>query len=429
MKRWKYQLLFILILLKLGVPLQAQIVKTDTRSHYETDFEQQDFNVDWVGWKSVVIPFEFTNNLIIINVELNQKFPLKFIFDTGAKHSIITQKAFADAVGLSYTREFKIMGADMKTELTAYLAQNASLKVGRMIIPNKPILVLAEDYFRYDQLTGVSIHGLLGADFFRHYTVEINYNTKEITLTKPEYFKRNMEKYEAVPIEIEKGKPYLRAKVNITGDSIRTLKFLIDTGAGLPLLIYTNTDTTMTIPQNAIPGNIGRGLGGYLYGYKGRIQNFSFSSFKFEEVVTNFQVSDSLLLDSTVLKDRNGIVGNEILSRFNIVLDYWNEKVYLIPNKSYLTKFKFDRSGLALIASGKNFSRYTVQYVVPNSPADEANIQKGDIILKVNGLSTQFFTMTGIIKKLQKRQGKKIKLVITRNGNRQKVTFRLRDIL
>lgn len=429
MIRCSWKILLGIILLNLHASLKAQVVKTDTRSHYETDLEKKTFSVDWVGWKQVSIPFEFTNNLIIIDIQFNQTFPLRFIFDTGAEYTILTQKTFADIGGLRYVKKFSIMGADMKTELVAYLARNAHLRLGRMIAPNEAMLVLAEDYFRYDEIAGLNIHGILGADFFRRYIVEINYESRQITLTKPEYFKRSMKKYQAIPIEVTKNKPYLKADVDLTGDSTRNLKFLMDTGASLPLLIYTDTDTTMTIPPNALPGNIGRGLGGFLSGYQGRIQTLQFSDFNFKEVITSFQASDSIQLDLRLINNRNGIIGNEILSRFNVVFDYWNEVIYLKPNKNYRNKFKYDRSGLILIASGKNLNRYTVQYVVPNSPADEANIQKGDTILKINRVSTKILTMDGVVQKLRKRIGKRIKLLVERDGVRHKVDFRLREIL
>ncbi|NJK83522.1 MAG: hypothetical protein HC912_06560, partial [Saprospiraceae bacterium] len=240
------------------------------RSHYETDLEQSRFYTDWKGWTSVVLPFKYINNLIVVDVNLNRLLGLKFIFDTGAEHTILTKREYSEWLGLDFTRKYTIMGADLKTELIAYLAQKVTVKVGPMISLNESILVLEEDYFKYAELTGLDIHGILGADFFRKYIVQIDFDNERITLHKPEHFKYNLKKYEEIPIEVKRNKPYLDAKLNIVGDTIRKVKLLMDTGAALPLLLYTDIDTTLTIPLNAIPGNVGRGLGGYLEGYKGR---------------------------------------------------------------------------------------------------------------------------------------------------------------
>jgi hypothetical protein len=46
----------------------------------------------------------------------------------------------------------------------------------------------------------------------------------------------------------------------------------LDTGAGLPLLLYTDTNEAINIPPKVIRSNIAMGLGGYIEGYLGRIQ-------------------------------------------------------------------------------------------------------------------------------------------------------------
>ncbi len=299
-----------------------------------------------------------------------------------------------------------------------------------MISLNESILVLEEDYFKYAELTGLDVHGILGADFFRKYIVQIDFDNERITLHKPEYFKYNLKKHEEFQIEIKRNKPYLDAHLNIVGDTLRKVKLLMDTGAALPLLLYTDIDTTLTIPPNAIPGNVGRGLGGYLDGYKGRVNSLEMSPFLMKDVVTSFQLADSQYINNpAILNDRNGILGNEVLSRFNIVIDYWHQKVYLRPNKKYKTTFKFDKSGISVSASGKNLTQYTVQYIIPNSPAAEAGVQKGDILMKINGKSTKLMSMNSIYEQFKKRSGKQMKLMVLRNGTTQKITFQLKDLI
>lgn len=425
-----FKIVWLFMLMIASYHLDAQLIQTGERSHYETDLQQRDFYTDWKGWTSVVLPFKYVNNLIVVDVNLNRLLGLKFIFDTGAEHTILTKREYSEWLGLNFTRKYTIMGADLKTELIAYLAQKVTVKVGPMIALNESILVLEEDYFKYAELTGLDIHGILGADFFRKYIVQIDFDNERITLHKPEHFKYSLKKYEELEIEVRRNKPYLAAKLNIAGDTLRKVKLLMDTGAALPLLLYTDIDTALTIPPNAIPGNVGRGLGGYLDGYKGRVNSLEVSPFLMKDVVTSFQLADSIYVNNpAILNDRNGILGNEVLSRFNIVIDYWHQKVYLRPNKSYKTAFKFDKSGISISASGKNLTQYTVQYITPNSPAAKAGVEKGDILVKINGTSTKLMSMNSIYEKFKKRSGKQIKLMVLRNGTEKKITFQLRDLI
>lgn len=389
----------------------------------------RDQSIYWEGWRKVEIPFQYINDLIIVDIRLNNSsLPLKFIFDTGAEHTILTKVGVAHLLDMRYTRKFTVMGADMKTELHAYLVQNVNLKLDKLYSPREAILVLEEDYFRFEELVGVGVHGILGASFFRQFVLEIDYLNEKITLIKPRHFNKKQKKYKRFDIEIFKNKPYLYADMNMVGDSSQQVKLLVDTGASLPLLIYTDTDSSLTIPANSIPGNVGRGLGGFLSGYRGRIRSLEFSDFQLGNVITSFQESDSINT-KIALNDRNGILGNQILSRFEVIIHYWDQKMYLKPNKRYREKFKYDRSGLVILASGSDLGKYTIQRVLENSPAAEAGLKAGDEIKKLNGLPTSSLKMEGINTILQKKVGKKIKIVITRDQKRQKIIFRLRDII
>jgi len=389
---------------------------------------EMDRSVYWEGWKRIECPFTYVNDLIIVEVTLDQTLPLKFIFDTGAEHTILTKVEIAELLGMRYNRKFTIMGADMKTELYAYLISDVNLKVGKLFSPRENILVLEEDYFQFEEVAGMEIHGILGANFFRQFVVEIDYQSKLITFIKPKHFKSKKKKFQNMDIEVFRNKPYLYADMDIVGDSSKQVKLLVDTGASLPLLIYTDTDSSLQVPPNSIPGNVGRGLGGYLFGYQGRVRTLAFSEFQLGDVVTSFQESDSIS-QIVVLNDRNGIIGNKILKRFEIIIDYWDETIYLRPNKNYKTKFKYDRSGLVILASGNQLNKFIVQQVIKGSPADRAGIQKGDEIISINKIPVKAIGMVGIINILQKREGKKIKLVVKRERARQKFIFSLENLI
>jgi len=408
----------------------GQKISTDIPDHpFGLKPLERDKSIYWEGWRKVELPFDYINDLIIVKAYLNNSsIPLNFIFDTGAEHTILTKIEIANLLGMRYSRKFTIMGADMKTELYAYLIQNVNIKVDKLYSPREAILVLEEDYFRFEELVGVQIHGILGANFFRQFVIEIDYLNEKITFVKPRHFNKQQKKYKSFDIEIFKNKPYLYADMNMVGDSSQQVKLLVDTGAGLPLLIYTDTDSSLTVPANSIPGNVGRGLGGFLSGYRGRVRSLEFSDFQLGNVVTSFQESDSIST-KVVLNDRNGILGNQILSRFEVIIHYWDQKMYLRPNKHYKEQFKYDRSGLIILASGQELNDYTIQRVLKNSPAAEAGLEKGDIIKKMNGLPIRALSMEGVNAVLQKKVGKKIKLVVKRGRERRKFSFRLREII
>jgi len=378
--------------------------------------------------KPVEIPFEYHNDFIVVKIFFNKTFPLNFVFDTGAEHTILLKKEIAEVMDIPYERRIQIVGSDMREELYAYLARGIHFKMGQITIPHKSILVLEEDYFEFEKRVGVDIEGIIGADIFKAYRLAINYDTKTIKLY-PSSTKapRN---FENIPLEIYKSKPYLNSTIELSDTTSVPVKLLIDTGAGLALLLHTDTHPDLELPEQVILGEVGIGLGGAIEGFLGRVKMLPFnqSKLKLLDVVTNFQELNSDL-ETSQLNARNGIVGNKILRRFQVVIDYPQRKLYLKPNKKYKRKFEFDRSGLVLIAGGENLNEYYVSKVVPNSPAAEVGIIRGDRIVSINGTATAFTTLEGILQRLKRKPGKKIKLILSRRGTKMRRHFLLRDLI
>ena len=378
-------------------------------------------------FKKIEFPFEYKNNLIIVDITLNKLFPLKFIFDTGAENTILAKREITDMLKVPYEREFKLLGSDMKTELTAYLVRNIHFKMHDLVIPAHSMLVLEEDYFRFEEVAGLEIHGILGADVFRNLVVRINYERKTITFSKRQDFKEP-NGFTAVPIQVSRSKPYLTTSLVIQKDRPRKVKLLLDSGSMIPFIINTNTDTSLYLPENVLNGNLGAGLGGYLDGFVGRAEQLDIGSFEFKEILTHFQdISEAI--DTSLLNGRNGIIGNDLLSRFQIIIDYPKEVVYLKPNRRFNKSFEYDKSGLVIVAADARLKSFIVHEIIPNSPAAEVGILKNDKITHVNGIPSGFFSLTNINNILKRRVGKKIKLRVKRGKERIVFRFKLRKLI
>ncbi len=380
------------------------------------------------GQDKVTIPFEFRNNFIIVSLVFDDVFPLKFIFDTGSENTILVKKEFTDILNISYDRAFKVLGADFEEELIAYLVRNVNMDLPNLPGENLDLLVLKDDYFKFEQYTGLKIHGILGMDLFKTFTIQIDYQKQHLILHRVEKFVLPSKKFRSLPVQIHRNKPYLMAEAAIKRDTVAKVKLLLDTGASLSLLLHNNSSKDITVPEKMIPGKIGNGLGGFIKGFVGRINRLSFDEYYFNSVITNFQ---EIGINATEHMNfgRNGIIGNEILSRFNIIFDIARSKVYLKPIKRYNKYFKYDRSGITLIASGKKLDRYRIKELIANSPAMEAGLQIGDLVVSVNSIPLGKDDLRRITRKFQKRGSKRIKIVVLRKGKRMVFRFRLRDLI
>ena len=137
------------------------------------------------GAKKAVIPFENYNNLIVVPVILNQALPLRFILDTGVQTTILTDRSFTDLLNIQYNRKLTLLGADGDKSVDAYVAGGVSLELPGTEGQGQVMLVLEEDYLQLKNYLGEEVHGILGYEIFRRFTVEIDYSNQRLTLHEP----------------------------------------------------------------------------------------------------------------------------------------------------------------------------------------------------------------------------------------------------
>ncbi|MFZ4542462.1 MAG: aspartyl protease family protein [Saprospiraceae bacterium] len=383
----------------------------------------------FVSGKSIEIPFELHQNLIVVDLVLGNKLPVKFIFDTGAEHTIVCKKELISLLGLPYERSFKIMGADFKTVLEAHLVKRVPLNlVNNLAFAVQDLLVLDEDYYRLDESIGQPVHGIIGADLFNRYLLKIDYIAKKITLSETEVFKIP-NNFSYFPIEVIKGKPYFYPRLALQPGTYFDIKLLLDTGAGVSLLLLNHSHPLLSIPQNSLKGTLAMGLGGNIEGCIGRISELKLSSeISFPQLITDFQdISDNV--DSTFALTKNGIFGEKLLQRFDVIVDYQRSGLYLKPNKYSKKALREDKSGIRVIAQGRYFDEYYVNDVIPGSPADAVDIRMGDRILSINRYSMVFCTLETLSNKMSGKVGKRIILKIERNGKVSRKHFILQNLI
>jgi hypothetical protein len=161
------------------------------------------------GAKKVEIPFERQDNFIIVKVLLQNVLPLRFIVDTGAEHTILTNKELSGMLQIPYERTITLMGTDMRTQIIAHIARKVTLQLPNLTF-EKDILILDEDYLHFDRFSGLDVHGVLGAEAFKGYIVKFDFIKQVMTVYNPSAFKpADHRKFDEIPIEIVRSKPYL----------------------------------------------------------------------------------------------------------------------------------------------------------------------------------------------------------------------------
>ncbi|UCS94670.1 aspartyl protease family protein [Echinicola marina] len=364
--------------------------------------------------KKTLLPFKNYNNLIILPVSINEGKELNFLLDTGVKSNILFSKTLGDELGLYYTRTLNLMGADGKTVLTAMVSPNNTIDLGPVEGTIQAILVLTEDFLELEKVIGVPIHGIIGYEFFKYNPVKINYDVNYLTFYRPDKMRNKPFGYRKTDLVFDNYKPYVEGTVNqIEGGNLKG-NFLIDTGANHGLLLNRETSDQIVLPPNNIETDLGRSLGGDLYGHAGRIEKYSIGKLDFKKVITSYP--DETEFSSIIIESgRLGSLGSELLSRMQLIIDYPREQMYFKKGSDFHAPFNYDMSGLKIRMTNAENGRYYVSSVRENTPASKARIKAGDEILAINLLPVQYWELAEINDLLRSEEGKEIRFTIIRN--------------
>lgn len=406
------------------------------------------------------VRFQFVNNLTIIPITINGV-ELSFLLDTGVENTILFSLDEKATLELKSATSIKLRGLGQGESMKAFKSENNHAKIGNAVSNNFVMYVIFNNNINLSQFLGIPVHGIIGYDFFKNFIVEVDYSRESIKFYDPLSYDEKCRNCTTEPLYFYNNNPYVEAEVVVSGESFN-LMMLIDSGASDALWLFP--DDEIKIPKNNFKDFLGLGLSGSIYGKRSKIKKFSIGEYEFENITTAFPDSTAFgFLEEHLLK--SGLIGAEILKRFDLVIDYPNKQISFKPNRFFDDPFYYDMSGLVLQYKGvqvvkdfeylnvgefnqgisfnstDSFKRklYKVKFKISpqieiaevraESPAFEAGLKKGDILISVNGKEAHHFTLAELSQLFSSKEGKKIKIKIEREGEEITGVFRLEKIL
>jgi len=360
------------------------------------------------------IPFEMVGSYIVVNVRVNNSTTLKMILDTGVRSTIITELFSNDNIEMNKGELRELQGLGAGNQLFAYECDSNNISIGKFELKNRLVYVLPDNIFKLSNQTGTKINGLLGVDLFRNNIVQLDYSVRKIRIYDYENFKAP-KNYGVMPMIIQRQKLFIQLSVLETDSAKRNIKMLIDTGAELSAWFQTLTNKAITIPKKSIKGRIGQGLNGEVNGIFARIPQICIAHFCVKNPIVAFPDSSSIsgIIQNT---DRDGTIGSQLLSRFNLIIDTQNKKFYFKPNENFKKSFVFNITGIEIAQSIALLPQVEIVNIWEGSPAEQAGLEIGDIIDEINYRKTFALKLSEIRMFFERPSKLPLKLLISRGG-------------
>jgi hypothetical protein len=361
-------------------------------------------------------PFkQYSGGVMIIQAKLNDiPDTLNFILDTGSGGISLDSSTAAFYQVPSRNSDTTITGMGSTHKVRFAHKQ-------RLHLPGLTINNLDFHINNYEVLTSVygeKIDGIVGYSFFKQYIVKIDFDSTRIEVYTPGEFKypRNgtmlRPAFTTLPIQNLMVKDRRRLNFN----------FYFDTGAGLCFLMSEAfaRDSAIVMTRRKPVYTQAEGMGGRLQMRLTVIKMLQVGNYKFRNVPT-YIYDDQYNVTSYPFV--GGLLGNDLLRRFNLVLNYPQREIHLQPNSHFAEPFDYAYTGLATYFID---GRIVVEDVIPGSPADKAGIKPDDILIGVN---TNFTNNIMQYKTILQSANEKIKLFVSRNGKLMQLSIKPYSIL
>lgn len=413
--------------------------------------------------KAASIPFRWINNLIVLEVLVNGT-PLNFILDSGVTESLILNLDQKEIdLKQAYSMEFKGLGKG--SSVHGFASYGNIVNIGADFIDTAhTFYVILQTDFEFSRYLGMPVHGIIGYHFFENHVVAIDFEKEKIVVYDELSSVPRLKKYKSLPLTLIGHKPYTTLTFASGGKTYTDQMMLVDLGNSDAIWLFEHAVPGFSFSSDVFADHLGKGFNGDISGIRGRLYGISWPGIEFEEVIAAMPDSASIK-NLSVPKGRVGSIGLDLLSRFDLVIDYQGAHFYIRSNRFANRPFRINMSGIDLVYEGEQMLKLAVGYIVESaygpkgehmgtvvlasenstnyvtewrpaysvykvrkgSPADIAGVKEGDRIISINGKPAAAFKLDEIYALLAAGEDKRVSLQVSRNEGKD--TLRIQLIL
>ncbi|TCC99500.1 FKBP-type peptidyl-prolyl cis-trans isomerase [Pedobacter hiemivivus] len=293
------------------------------------------------------IPFESKGSHLYIKVQTAQSDSLSFIFDTGTTGATI-DSATAEKIGVSKENRKMVNVGGIAGMQTNIMAVNQNLKLKNIEIKGLNLVLM--NLNTLSKILGRRLDGLIGYEIMNKYVTQIDFDHKHLLLYN-QIKEVDTTGYTGIPFEFNKGVliPRFPITITLTNGERYTGRAMFDTGNAFSLLVSAPYNKFHNL--NAKLGTVfpAWGLNPVAPDLVAMIKSMSFNGFDFGNMSIRLTTNEQAEPKDGYL----GILGIEVIKRFNVILDYAHKRIYLKPNQSFNSNFTIEQQAVTTAPAPK----------------------------------------------------------------------------
>lgn len=357
---------------------------------------------------------QLTGGVILLQARLDT-FPdtLNFILDSGSG-GISLDSATAAYFGLKGIPSDKIIRGIAGMRKVSFI-NDRQLHLPGLSIDSLNFHI--NDYSILTSVYGERIDGIIGYSVLSRYILKIDYDSSHIEFWSKGSFRYPRGGFLLRPVINTLPVQTARVKDGVTINS----RFLFDMGAGLNMMLTTDfiKDSTLIHKKRKFFTKQAEGLGGKIDMRMTVIKEVKIGPYRFRNVPIYIFDDEYNVTSYPYL---GGLIGNDLLRRFNVVLNYGHRDIYLVPNSHYREPFDYSYTGIELYyENGQIF----LGDVAKGSPAEDVGLKEGDVVVAVNKNFSQNLQQ---YKLAMQNTGDRLKIIIQRNGELLEFNLKVKSI-
>lgn len=361
------------------------------------------------------IAFDYSNHLYF-DVVLRDSVAARMIFDTGNTNLLIDNKLFKEHFAPSETlQRTLIQGTGNSLEAVYRDTSDWRYSIGEYNQTEQGAIIMD-----LQKILGNEADGMFGMEFMRGRKVEFNYADGYMLILPQEA--QPAEGYTCVKckwLDNRQARMVMPISLKINDAVSFDGNFLVDIGSSGGVSL--NSSLVAKLKLNRVLTDVKKkiydtgGVGGSRTDYIFTAKGISVAGCELKDVVTDFSGNTQGMMANDSF---DGLVGNALFERFDVIFDFAKCEIWLRPNKNFNTSVNFD-SGMTLTPQEDG---WVVNGLVDGGNAHRAGVRRGDKIIAINGLAREKVSLKEL--KRMNRSAEDWKIVVKRDNTTTEITFK-----